>query len=437
MSNVVPFTPRAETGGWSAGERARLSELADRLAADGIHVRVVYGATDAGDPWCVITDEFDEVLVHVARINGQFVIHDAAADVVEEDDTLWTAVDRLLGADWRDGQGEVVVPMAARQAQSVIALVVAAAFFDMTAQAHETPESASHDTGAGALAAFATAAVLAAPAAAEEHQRFERLAAPADDTAPGDSATMTAAEEAPKAQAPTDEIKPVLTGADGPPAETPVLVAQAQAIPLQGGDGVNLLVGGAGDDSLNGGVGADHLVGDAGDDTLSGGGAGPGQADLLDGGDGNDQIHLGAQVVAIGGAGDDTFVLEIAQAPETPQQHDFGVILDFTVGDRLAGADGQIVNVISATVQDDVLSGLRGFNFTGHLPPPLPGFRVEVDVDGDNQGDGFLTVAGTGAAGLLAHLPGGVLPPPAPADQTDLVVSTSPVAPPQGDFLLG
>ena len=57
MSNVVPFTLRPDTGGWSAGERARLSELADRLAADGIHVRVVYGATDQGDPWCVFTDE--------------------------------------------------------------------------------------------------------------------------------------------------------------------------------------------------------------------------------------------------------------------------------------------------------------------------------------------------------------------------------------------
>lgn len=437
MSNIVPFTPRAETGGWSASERARLSELADRLAADGIHVRVVYGATDAGDPWCVITDEFDEVLVHVARINGQFVIHDAAADVVEEGDTLWTAVDRLLGADWRDGQGEVVVPMAARQAQSVIALVVAAAFFDMTAQAHETPEPTAHDTAAGALAAFATAAVLAAPAAAEEHQRLERLAAPADDTAPGDSATMIAVEEAPKAQAPTDEIRPALTGADGLAAEPPILAAQAQATPLQGVDGVDVLVGGAGDDSLSGGGGSDHLVGGAGDDTLSGGGAGPDQADLLDGGDGNDQIHLGAQVVAIGGAGDDTFVLEITQAPETPQQHDLGVILDFTAGDRLAGANGHLVNVISATVQDDVLSGLRGFNFPGHRPPPLPGFRVEVDLDGDNQGDGFLTVAGTGAAGLVGHLLSGGPRPPAPADQTAVAVSTSHVAVPPGDFLLG
>lgn len=438
MSNVVPFTPRAETGGWSAGERARLSELADRLAADGIHVRVVYGATDAGDPWCVITDEFDEVLVHVARINGQFVIHDAAADVVEEDDTLWTAVDRLLGADWREGQGEVVVPMAARQAQSVVALVVAAAFFDMTAQAHETHESAAHDPGAGALAAFATAAVLAAPAAAEEHQRFERLAAPADDTTPGDSATTTAVEEAPKAQAPTDEIRPPVTGADSPAAETPVLVAQASANFLQGGDGADVIVGGAGDDSLNGGGGADHLAGGAGDDTLSGGGAGTGQTDLLDGGDGNDQIHLGAQVVAIGGAGDDTFVLETAQGSETPpQQHDLGVILDFTAGDRLVGANGHLVRVINATAQDDVLSGLRGFEFPGRLPPPLPGFRVEVDLDGDNQGDGFLTVAGTGAAGLVSHLPTGGPQPPAPADPAEGVVSTSHMAAPQGDFLLG
>lgn len=438
MSNVVPFTPRAESGGWSAGERARLSELADRLAADGIHVRVVYGATDAGDPWCVITDEFDEVLVHVARINGQFVIHDAAADVVEEDDTLWTAVDRLLGADWRDGQGEVVVPMAARQAQSLIALVVAAAFFDMTAQAHETPEPTGHDTGAAVLAAFATAAVLAAPAAAEEHQRFERLAAPADDTTPGDSATPTLAEEAPKAEAPADEIKPALTEADGPAAGPPVLVAQAQANAPQGGDGINVLVGGAGDDSLSGGGGSDHLVGGAGDDTLSGGGAGPGQADLLEGGDGNDQIHLGAQVAAIGGAGDDTFVLEVAQAPETPpQQHDLGVILDFTAGDRLAGANGHLVSVINATVQDDVLSGLRGFTFPGHMPPPLPGFRVEVDLDGDNQGDGFLMVAGTGAAGLVGHLPSIGPRPPAPAEPTDVVVAMSPVAVPQGDFLLG
>lgn len=449
MNNVVPFTPRPNTDGWSAGERARLSELADRLAADGIHVRVVYGATDAGDPWCVITDENDEVLVHVARINGQFVIHDAAADVVEEDDTLWTAVDRLLGADWRDGQGEVVVPLAARQAQTFVALVVAAAFFDMTAQAHDAPDGAQQDTPAEMLAAFAVAATLAAPAAsAEEHQRFERLAAPADDTAPGDAAAVTVAEEAPRAQAPQDEIKPadIPTGSGDTRAADPTLVAQAGGAAqetLQGGDGNDDLTGGSGNDSLDGGGGADHLVGGAGDDTLAGGGAGAGQVDLLEGGDGNDQIHLGAQVVAIGGSGDDSFVIELATdaAPETtPQpQHALGVILDFTFGDRLAAADGHRINVINATAQDDVLGGLRGFVFTGRTPPPVtPGFRVEVDLDGDNQGDGFLLVAGTGVAGLLSHLAGGGARPapyPAPPEPADITVTGVSHQAPPGDFL--
>ena len=447
MSNVVPFTPRPDTDGWSAGERARLSELADRLAADGIHVRVVYGATDDGDPWCVITDENDEVLVHVARINGQFVIHDAAADVVEEDDTLWTAVDRLLGADWRDGQGEVVVPMAARQAQTFVALVVAAAFFDMTAQAHDAPDGGQPDSPAEMLAAFAVAATLVAPAAsAEEHQRFERLAAPADDPAPGDAASVTVAEEAPRAQAPQDEIKPadIPTGSEDARAAEPTLVAQAAAQEsLQGGDGADELAGGAGDDSLNGGGGADHLVGGAGDDTLAGGGAGSGQVDLLEGGDGNDQIHLGAQVVAIGGSGDDSFVIEPATdaAAETtpPPQHALGVILDFTFGDRLTRADGHGINVINARAQDDVLSGLRGFVFTGRTPPPVtPGFRIEVDVDGDNQGDGFLLVAGTGVAGLLSHLAGGGARPdphPAPTEPADITVTGVSHLPPPGDFL--
>jgi hypothetical protein len=115
------------------------------------------------------------------------------------------------------------------------------------------------------------------------------------------------------------------------------------------------------------------------------------------------------------------------------------VILDFTFGDRLTRADGHRINVINATAQDDVLSGLRGFTFTGRTPPPVtPGFRIEVDVDGDNQGDGFLMVAGTGVAGLLSHLTGGGARPdlhPAPAEPADIAVTGVAHLPPPGDFL--
>jgi len=452
MSNVVPFTPRPDTGGWTAGERAKLSDLADRLAAEGVHVRVVYGATDAGDPWCVITDENDEVLVHVARINGQFVIHDAAADAVEEGDTLWSAFDRLLGEGWREAEGEVVVPMAARQAQTLMALVVAAAFFDMTAQAHDAPDfDGHHDTPAEILAAFAAAATLAAPsAAAEEHQRFERNAAPAETDGPsGGSADLAGSEDPPAAPvlAPSDAdaAKSSLQAETqaGPAGADATLAADARPLQgaegaqtLRGGDGDDLLVGGSGDDSLNGGAGGDHLIGGDGNDTLSGGGAGSTQIDLLEGGAGNDRIELGQNVVAIGGPGDDTFVITPPAADQTPPpQHALGVILDFSAGDRLADGAGRLVNILNAIRQDDVLSGLRGFTGTGHLPtPPVPGFRVEVDVNGDNQADGFVMVAGTGAAGLVNHvLAGGGHPTPAP-DSAPIALPAHPPIP-DGDFL--
>ena len=159
MDNVVPFAPRPSAGGgWTAAERARLSELADRLAEGGAKVEVVYGVTDEGDPWCVIKDDQEEVLIHVARINGQFVIHDASADAIQEGETLWAACDRLLGGDWREARDDVVVSLSARQVQTFIALVVAATFIhEVDDAAAATPAAIEHAdlTAAGAPLALA------------------------------------------------------------------------------------------------------------------------------------------------------------------------------------------------------------------------------------------------------------------------------------------
>ncbi|NVO26920.1 calcium-binding protein [Donghicola sp. C2-DW-16] len=102
---------------------------------------------------------------------------------------------------------------------------------------------------------------------------------------------------------------------------------------LVGGDGKDTLSGGAGDDQLKGGDQADKLNGGTGDDTLNGTAAddihvdfyssdGEGFADivfdsqtrsdgtdLLDGGYGDDLLLVGAGDTAIGGEGDDLFVL--------------------------------------------------------------------------------------------------------------------------------
>lgn len=86
---------------------------------------------------------------------------------------------------------------------------------------------------------------------------------------------------------------------------------------LFGNDGDDLLSGDAGDDYLQGGFGADTLLGGAGNDRLDGTFAagdsifGPfdeDQRDVLDGGDGDDTIVIGAGDVATGGDGADTFV---------------------------------------------------------------------------------------------------------------------------------
>jgi Ca2+-binding RTX toxin-like protein len=77
-----------------------------------------------------------------------------------------------------------------------------------------------------------------------------------------------------------------------------------------GGDGQDVLRGEAGNDSIDAGAGNDIVYGGDGNDTLYGGASG---ADLLDGGADDDTIVLGSGDTALGGDGDDLFVLYDSQ----------------------------------------------------------------------------------------------------------------------------
>lgn len=124
---------------------------------------------------------------------------------------------------------------------------------------------------------------------------------------------------------------------------------------LSGGDVDDELFGGAGDDVLNGDAGGDGLYGGAGNDTLAGGegddvlygvdlideailtpeaasgviseedfaefidlDGDPEEADVLDGGGGNDVLLVGANDVVTGGNGQDDFVLGDWVTPGNP-----------------------------------------------------------------------------------------------------------------------
>jgi Ca2+-binding RTX toxin-like protein len=170
-----------------------------------------------------------------------------------------------------------------------------------------------------------------------------------------------------------------------------------------GEGGPQTLTGTSGGDLLVGGAGADVIDGGAGNDTLQGGGADPGQFDSLNGGAGEDRIELGAQVVASGGEGGDTFVIH---APPTMGEAAtlLGVVLDFdaAAGDRFVNTEGVAVDLGAS----QPAPAPAGFAFTslrpGNLPVPEASAtwtRLDVDVDNDGQFDGYV---------LLASGPGGV-----------------------------
>ena len=125
LGSVVPFFPRAAHGDWSPAERARLADFAHRLAASGAGA-AAYGVADDGDPWCAITDDRGDVLVHVARIDGRYLIHDAASDAVNDADTLWRAFEGLLGRASRSVTA-LRGPGAAHPAAQVRAAILGAA----------------------------------------------------------------------------------------------------------------------------------------------------------------------------------------------------------------------------------------------------------------------------------------------------------------------
>jgi hypothetical protein len=422
MGQVVPFIARVrDSGDWSAAERARLEDLAERLAAGGVHVEVIFGATDEGDPWCVVTDADGDVLIHVARIDGKFVVHSAIDDAVNESVDLHTALrERLVATEEAmTPRSATILPfdLTARQGQTFLALLAATAFFYETAAVGDTAEAGE--------TMHALPPTDEAPPPEDAAPVQEREAAPGVALQPTDMATT-----APLAAAAPSAAAPAEPDASGPPTPAAQALAASSgadsaaasaapvepAIRIQGTDGDDLLVGTAADE---------HIVGGEGDDTLRGGGGN----DILEGGAGDDVLEVTGQVIAIGGTGADTFVIQTpthAGGAETL----LGVILDFSGadGDRIFNAAGEAVHfrphpsggsgggtdkqTPPPTTPDNGFTTQltppkpadpgphdpappTGGDFTTTVAPPLT--RVDVDLDGDGVADGYLLLGFRGA----------------------------------------
>lgn len=430
MGQVVPFIARMrDSGDWTATERARLQELADRLAESGVRVEVIFGATDEGDPWCVVTDADGDVLIHVARIDGKFVVHSAVDDAVNESVDLHTALrDRLEATEEAMApKSATIIPfgLTARQGQTFLALLAATAFFYETAAVGDTAEAGER------LQALPPADDTPPPetdAPVQERETSQSVALQPATTGGNVQLTPVATTLAAVADAP--DAPPALETRPPAEARSDAVTAASSAdapVVIRGTDGDDLLVGTDADE---------HIIGGAGDDTLRGGGG----ADTLEGGAGDDVIELTGQVTAIGGEGADAFVIQAPVQAGGPERL-LGVILDFSAldGDRIFNGAGEAVRFrpppgAGDTDRQGPPGG--GDGFTIQLVPPRPPLeppvtdggdfgttlvgppltRVEVDLDGDGVADGYLLV---GVRGAPVDLPinagvGAGLTPPDP-----------------------
>jgi hypothetical protein len=433
MGDVVPFIARVRSSGdWTAAERARLQELADSLTgAGGARVEAVFGATDAGDPWCVVTDENGDVLIHVARIDGKFVVHSAVDDALTEDADLHSALrDRLNSEVTTEDDSAVVVPfsLGGRQAQTFLALVIATSFFYETVGFADSAEAAPAPletpladppppppdikTPTHERELAVQGAALAEPAPARP--TLLAFAAPAA----GEAAPVPVQIQVPTPHGPQAPA--------GAPAEATILAVAAPR-----GEDIRVVAGTAGDDELVGTAADERLIGGDGDDTLRGGGG----ADLLQGGAGDDHLELGARVTAFGGEGADTFEIIAPQTLGRPETL-LGVVADFSLldGDKIVWQGHTIDLSQTPAQQPPTLTGPTpptdptppadfgstgggvGPGAEGLGPSTNSGFgpeyrRVDVDLDGDGVNDGYILVYATTQAIAVAD-PMGILPHP-------------------------
>jgi len=370
-----------ESGQWTASERDRLETLTEQFFGRGETVHLVFGATDDGAPWCAVMNEDDEVLVHVARVDNQFVAHFVMEDVVAHGADLREALGQWLSPE-PDRRG-VVVPFGRPDSSPDLLVLLAVATFLEHQLALAAPFMTGGDTGAGASSPVehsSSPSEADAGADTDAAPKVEAAAnAPEPEVVVAQLTPQPAQADVADQPAPRSQVAAVLeapastqvASIDAAPAAAPVAPALL-AILIHGGDGDDLLIGT---------TRAERLAGGPGNDTLDGGGG----HDTLDGGAGDDRIMLTPDAVAYGGAGADTFVVS---APTVLGNAGtlLGAVFDFKAseGDRLVAAQGELV-ILSQP--DHPQTATDSTSKSG------PDVRIEVDFNGDGHADGYVLLA--------------------------------------------
>jgi hypothetical protein len=148
---VIPFTtshPRQRSRGWRPDEIAEVYRVVDLLARAGVSVAIDSGQSDEGEPWLVIMrDDTEDVIVHIARIDGRVIVASAVSERMFSGPTLGEALRRAVGTDVlvlpRGGTSTFFLHPAA-----LLAALIATALTHATAAASTGTADVAEDGGA-------------------------------------------------------------------------------------------------------------------------------------------------------------------------------------------------------------------------------------------------------------------------------------------------
>jgi len=96
-NRILSFFRAGVRGDWSQSELAEFYRVEDALTKSGVGISTDRGLTDEGEPWFVFfRQDNEEVIVHFARIGGEYVVASNFAEAVFRGQNFQTLVRELL-----------------------------------------------------------------------------------------------------------------------------------------------------------------------------------------------------------------------------------------------------------------------------------------------------------------------------------------------------
>jgi hypothetical protein len=96
-NQILSFFQSCERGDWSQRELAEFYRVEDALTKSGVGISTDRGLTDEGEPWFVFfRQDNEEVIVHFARIGGEYVVASNFTEAVFRGRDFQTLVRELL-----------------------------------------------------------------------------------------------------------------------------------------------------------------------------------------------------------------------------------------------------------------------------------------------------------------------------------------------------